>query len=43
MTKKYAIFMSKADWENIVHLIGNTDCIGILGFDPEPYQSVMIS
>ena len=39
MTKKYAIEMTKADWENIVFLIGNTDCIGILGVDVEPYQS----
>ena len=31
--------MSRADWVNIVHLIGNIECISILGVDPEPYKS----
>ena len=40
MTKKYAIEMTKADWENIAHLIGNTSGIGIYGCEgPEPYES----
>tara|TARA_B100001939_G_C16702548_1_gene513442 strand:+ start:268 stop:465 length:198 start_codon:yes stop_codon:yes gene_type:complete len=39
MTIKYSIKMSRADWENIVQLIGNTEPIGILGVDPEPYKS----
>jgi len=38
-TCTYAIEMTKADWENIVFLIGDTDCIGILGVEVEPYQS----
>ena len=38
-TRTHAIAMTKADWENIVFLIGNTDCIGILGVEVEPYQS----
>jgi|MDSW01.2.fsa_nt_gb hypothetical protein len=39
MTIMYSIKMSRADWENIVYLIGNIECIGILGVNPEPYKS----
>ena len=39
MTDMYSIKMSRADWKNIVFLIGNIDCIDILGVDPEPYKS----
>ena len=39
MPKKYSIEMTKADWRNIAHLIGDTDCIGIYGHDVEPYES----